>query len=178
MASYRRSYVVEVETDTPAYVWSGVGDLEVASKTYSGAGELLSLPDLRQLINGISERIEFTISGVSEQALRMLVEDKASLYLAEAKIGYVEFDNDWQLAGSVVYEWQGIADLIETTSESSEGGRTRIVKIGLSRGESFRSNPKLAFFTDADQKKRSATDAIFSHVAGIDRGVTRRFGPK
>jgi hypothetical protein len=36
----------------------------------------------------------------------------------------------------------------------------------------------MAFFTDADQKKRSSTDTIFDHVAAINAGTSRRFGPK
>ena len=65
MANHRFSYLFEVESEPPAYLWTGDGQLEYDSKTYLGAGHILSLPDIKQLINGVSERLEVSFSGVT-----------------------------------------------------------------------------------------------------------------
>lgn len=182
MAGYRFSYLFELESEPPAYLWTGHGFLEVdidaETRRYLGAAHILSIPDLKQLINGVAERIEFGLSGVSAETLRLAQEDRASIELADARIGRINFDKDWQQAGDVEWLWHGFSDIITTGSTPSDTGRTRTITLGLASADTRRSNPQIAFFTDADQRKRSAGDAFFSHVGQINMGVTRRFGPK
>lgn len=178
MATHRFSYIFELECDPPCYLWTGHGQLDIGPKTYLGAGHLISLPDVKQLINGVAERLEISVSGVSQEALRLFLEDRESVYLASAKIGRVNFDDNWQIDGDIEWQWQGFADLISIKSSPNESGRTRSITIGLGNEDTRRSNPNISFFTDADQRKRSADDAFFSHVGQINAGVTRRFGPK
>ena len=92
-------------------------------------------------------------------------------------IGRVEFDADWQVSGQIAWEWRGEADVMTVTSQRSDDGRERTISLSIRSGDTRRSNPMPAFFTAADQKRRSPTDDIFSHVAAINAGVTRRFGP-
>lgn len=178
MASLRHSYVFELDCDPPVRLWTGFGDLVVDGIHYLGADGLISTPDVRQLINGVSERIEFNISGVSNEANRVLQEDKASVYLAAARFGRVIFDENWQTTNSIAWEWEGQCDLLNTNSAQNEGQRTRTVSVGMGSADTRRSNPQIAFFTDADQRRRSPTDAFFSHVSRITQGSTRRFGPR
>jgi len=175
MASHRFSYLIEVDCTPPAYVWTGHGRLEYASKTYLGAGHILSVPDIKLLINGVAERLEFSFSGVSEESLRLAVEDRETVYLAPARIGRVTFDTDWQVTG-IDWQWHGVADGITVASRPTDNGRERKVTIKLASADTKRSNPQIAFFSDADQRKRSPDDVFFSHVAKINRGVSRRFG--
>lgn len=182
MAGYRFSYLFELQSDPPAYLWTGHGflDVEIDSETrrFLGAAHILTVPDLRQLINGIAERIEFSLSGVSPETVRLAQEDRASIELADARIGRINFDQEWQQDGDVEWLWHGFSDIITTGSAPSENGRNRTITLGLASADTRRSNPQIAFFTDADQRKRSAGDAFFSHVGQINMGVTRRFGPK
>ena len=178
MATHRFSYIIEVESTPPAYLWTGDGPLEYEGKDYLGAAHILSLPDIKQLINGISERLEVSFNGVSEETLRLAIDDRDTIYLAPTRIGRVEFDSDWQISGDVTWLWTGRADVITPKSSPSEGGRQRSISIGFSSGDTMRSNPKAAFYTDADQRKRSADDAFFSHVGQINAGIVRKFGPK
>lgn len=178
MAIHRFSYLFELESDPPAYLWTGLGDLLLDGVTYRGAGHIISIPDLKQIINGIAERIDFSVSGVSAETLRLAQEDRASIELAPARIGRIGFDEEWQVAGPINWIWHGFADIIQTRSSPGENGRTRVLSLGLASHDTRRSNPQLAFFTDADQRKRSPDDAFFSHVAQISVGITRRFGPR
>lgn len=180
----RQSIIVRIDSEVPARLWQGVGDIlipaddvEPEEAIYLGGGELISVPDFQQLINGTAERIEFTISGVSAQAIAMAVEEASSVKGAALHIGIATFDEAWQLT-DVSWEVELRCDSLTVSSQASQTGRQRAITLSVGSDDTGRSRAPIAFFTDADQKRRSATDNIFSHVAGMVLGKSRRFGPK
>lgn len=178
MAVYRHSFVFEMDTETPVRLWTGHGRLAVGGTTYLGAAELLSIPDIKQFVNGVSQRIEFGLSGISDTAIRILEEERDSVHLAKSRFGRVAFDQDWQIISGIAWEWEGVADVLTIHSGPSDNGRTRSITVGMGNSDTFRSNRQPAFFTDADQRRGHPTDKFFSHVAKITAGASRRFGPK
>jgi hypothetical protein len=177
MPAHRLSYLFEVDTDTPVRLWTGHGQLIAEGTEYDGTGQLIGLPDIKALINGVAERLDVTISGVSPDALRLLDDERHTIPQSPARIGRVSFDDEWQVSG-VEWLWQGVADSVNIGSQPSENGRIRTVSIGFASGNTRRSNPQIALFTDADQRKRSSDDAFFSHIGQISAGITRKFGPR
>lgn len=186
MASYRESFVARVDCDPPALLWSGLGPLAVPAdavipapgETALGAGQLIDVPDFQQLIGGTAERIDITFSGVDEETIRLALEDAPSVRGARVDVGTVQFDSDWQILS---VEWENTFEarsLTVSRPQASEGSAiVRSISLTIVQGSTTRSRAKLAFFTDADQRRRSSDDAIFSHVAGINAGTSRRFGP-
>lgn len=184
MAAHRISVLFRLACDPPVYLWSGFGDLPTApdaidpgGASWRGAAELISVPTLKQLINGEADRIEVKVSGVSPQMLSLAHEDRASVKGAAAHIGLIEFDDAWQQSGPIKWQWTGRGGVIITESVEADNGRQWSVSLSMASADTLLSNPRLAFFTAADQAKRSPTDQFCSHVAGISTGTTRRFGP-
>jgi hypothetical protein len=184
MATSRASILFRLACDPPVYIWSGFGDLETPADdldttgaSWRGAGELVSVPTLKQLINGEADRIEVKVSGVSPYTLRLALEDRASVKGAAANIGIIEFDEDWQQAGDIRWQWTGVGGVIVTESVETDTGRQWSITLSMASADTLLSNPRLSFFTAADQAKISPTDQFCSHVAGISQGTTRRFGP-
>lgn len=184
MPSYRESYVFRIDTVNPATLWSGnglimlPGDAVLPDDTLvHGGGELINIPDLEQLINGLAQRIEITLSGVSEEAIRMAEEEALHVPGAAVHIGRISFGEDWQIAEPVAWEWAGQGKSLTVSSEPADKGRTRTLTLRLGAGETTRSRAPLAFFTDADQRREFPTDNFFDHVAGINNGTSRRWGP-
>lgn len=184
MAEYRESYIFRIETDEPAMFWTGYGDLVLPADSVLsepsvalGAGELVNLPDLEQLINGIAQRVEITLSGVSEETIVLAVDEAPQVSGAPVYIGRVQFDQAWQMVGAVEWEWSGEGRNLTVGGESSEGGRTRSLTLRVAAGDTTRSRSPLSFFTDADQRRDFPDDNVFSHVAGINAGTSRRWGP-
>lgn len=185
MAEVRESYLLKIDhPDEPARIWSGVGKLvipadivEAAPATYLGASQLLTVPDFQQLINGVAERLEFVVSGVDEETVRLALEDAPGVKNAGVYLGRVDFDSDWQLLG---VEWEATfrADCLTVESEGSSGRRQRTIKLSVGTDDTGRSYAPASYYTDADQRLRSATDKIFDHVARINRGTSRVFGPR
>ncbi|WP_375194642.1 hypothetical protein [Sphingobium sp.] len=185
MAIYRESIVARIDCDPPALLWSGYGPLPLPADTVIpsptialGGAELVSVPDFQQLINGTAERLDFTLSGVSEETMRLALEDAPSVKGARVDIGTVQFDEAWQVES---VEWEAVfeARSLKISRPTKQGDQvTRSITLTIVQGDTTRARAKNAFFTDADQRRRSPTDAIFSHVAGINAGTSRRFGPK
>ena len=185
MGLYRESFIFRIATDPPALFWTGEGDLEVPADAVvgvdpvivQGGADLINIPDLTQLINGLAERVEFVVSGVSEQTIEFAQDEADQVPGARVDIGRIDFDEDYQQAGDVEWEWSGEARKLAVSSEVSQEGRTRSITLTVSAGDTTRSRSPLAFFTDADQRRRSADDDVFSHVALINSGTSRRWGP-
>lgn len=186
MALVRESYLLRIGTPTPVRVWSGVGDLSIPNDAvepvngaiYLGAGQLLSAPDFQQLINGLAERLEFVISGVSEEATQLALEEAEGVKNAAVHVGRIDFDANWQRLGAVEWEATFRADVLTLESDAQAGTRVRTLKVSVGTADTGRSYAPVAFFTDADQRLRSPTDAFFDHVAGINAGTSRIFGPR
>ena len=184
MALYRESFIFRLETDEPAMFWTGHGDLllpaddVLAAPTLAlGGGDLVNLPDLEQLINGIAQRVEVRLSGVSQRTAVLAAGEAAQVAGAAAYIGRVEFDEAWQQAGPVEWEWTGEGRKLAVAGDDGEDGRMRTLTLTLAAGDTTRSRAPLSFFTDADQRRDFPTDSVFSHVAGINAGTSRRWGP-
>ena len=182
----RESFGLRIDaTDGPVRVWNGVGDLPVPADAieaepavYWGGGELLNAPDFQQLIGGVAERLDIEISGANREMVRLAREDAEKVKGARVDFVRFDFDSQWQLE-NVEYETIFTVDTLRVQSEGGEA-RTRTIILSISSDNTDRSHAPVAFFTDADQRSRpgSTDDAIFSHVAAINSGTSRRFGPK
>lgn len=184
MAIYRRSYLFRLAVDPVLYVSTEHAPMvtpadsyDPAGATWLGGAHLLDIPSLKMLINGAADRIDIRVSGVDAATLRLAQDDRAEVQGAAVLIGYVHSDENWQIVGAPVWEWRGTADVMTITGQRSEGGRERTITLSVRAGDTRRSNPLPAFFTYADQHRRSSDDEFFDHVAQITAGVTRRFGP-
>jgi hypothetical protein len=184
MPSFHEVILFRLEANPPAYLWSGTGDLPVpadalaGATTYRGAGALLDVPEVKQLINGVADRIEVSVSGVDMQTQRYAAEDADSVPGSTVRFGTLVMDEFNQIAGMVDWEWEGVADVVGVDRTADEnGGVVRSVSLSIGAGDTGRSKSDLTFFTDADQRRRSPDDAFFSHIGQISATVTRPFGP-
>lgn len=185
MALYRESFVFRVGTPDPVILWSGHTDLPLSADEIIpddtialGAGDLVNIPDLDQLISGVAQRLDITLSGVTQRSIALAQSEAADVAGAKVNIGLIRFGPDWQVEGSIAWEWEGEARKLSVGSQATDSGRTRTITLTVAAGDTTRSRAPLAFFTDPDQRRRSADDVIFDHVASINQGTSRRWGPK
>lgn len=184
MPSYRESFVFVVDTDEPALFWTGHTDLLLPDDDVlpiptlvPGGGELINLPDLEGLLNGTAQRVEVVFSGVSARAVALATEEATDVAGRAVHIGRVDFDEEWQIAGPVAWEWTGEAKKLTVGGDATSEGRSRTITFTVGAGDTTRGRAPFAFFTDADQRRDFPDDAIFSHVGGINAGTSRRWGP-
>lgn len=181
-----RVLLVRIATDEVARFCSGVSpvripadDIETVDDAYYyGGGLLADIPDIDQLINAIASRNTYALSGVSAKTLAVFQEEMAQLEGARVDVGVAYQDAQLQITS---VEWAG---QLFTGSPSIDdkpgqnGGRTRSISLSLGTDFTDRSTAKISFFTHSDQQRRSPGDMIFDHIAGINAGTSRSFGPK
>lgn len=184
MPLYRESFLFLINTPTPGLFWTGHTDLLIpaggpvsAESLALGGGDLTNLPDLEELINGTAQRVEIVFSGVSPEAVAMATADAADVPGASCHIGRLEFDENWQLASAISWEWAGEAQKLSVNSDTGPEGRRRSISLVAAAGAATRSRSPFSYFTDADQRRDFPDDLFFSHVAGINAGTSRRWGP-
>lgn len=183
MPSYRESFVFYIDTPDPAVFWSGHGPLLLPADDVvptpimiAGAGELVDIPALEQLINGKAQRLDAIMSGVSEETVAIAADEASTVPGCAVNIGRIEFDDAWQIT-AVDWEWSGEARGLTVSSQQGDQGRTRSITLAVVAGDPSRRRPALAYFTDADQRFDFPDDEAFSNVSGITAGTTRRWGP-
>jgi hypothetical protein len=176
-----RNVLIRIGTTPPARIWSGIGDLQVPADgtetedaaRYLGGGELLDgLNDIEQLINGTAARIDINVSGVAAATVKLALEEADEVKGATVDIGVAEFDDLWQLVG-VTWQAQYRADKLSITRQEN----TRVITLSMGSDDTGRSRTINAYWTHADQIRRSPTDLFFDHVSGINAGTSRIFGP-
>jgi hypothetical protein len=177
----KRNTIIRFGTTPPARLWSGSGDLRIPvdgietedGARYLGGGELLDgLTDLDQLINGTADRIEIAVSGVTAATVKLALEEADDLKGSDVDIGIVEFDDHWQVT-SVIWAARYRADKLSISRPPG----TRTITVSLGSDDTGRSRTPNAYWTSADQRRRSPDDAFCDRVSGLNAGTSRAFGP-
>jgi hypothetical protein len=154
--------------------WGGVGSLQIASDlvettnnaTYYGVGEIVDLPDLEQLINGVAQRAEFILSGaaVDSRLIQIANEEAETVRRGRVNIGLVFFDQDWQLALPTKWVWEGYADSLDPEADPRGGQRVRRLRLSVGSAFTGRRRPNPAYYTDLSQQARSSGDLFCERV--------------
>lgn len=164
----RRSVLLYIETDEPVRAWTGVGAFQKAADAvdteggvYLGLGEMQDIPALQQLMNGVAQRIELSLSGVDARIVELADADAPEVRSKAVHIGLQFFDADWQPLAGTFWIWDGEADVIKTDTVSSpDFGRFRTVSLSVGSITTGRRRPLLQNFTRAQQRRRSSDDAF------------------
>lgn len=165
----RVGYFFRLETAPVVRLWLGAGDIKPGvnvldddGATYTGFGEISAIPELSQLINGAAERIEFTVSGVSGDILKIASGGDAQQVKGKrASVGFALFGTDWQLLGSIKWIRTYIADFLSIQQALTDDPTQPIMRtISLSCGSllTARRRPSLSYFTNQDQLARHPGD--------------------
>ena len=174
----RMALLFRMETDPVERVWSGIGDftippdlIEPSGATYSGIGQMISVPSFQQLINGQAERLEFEIASVSQEIVALARSEAITVQGAPVQLGFCVLDEGLQQITPTAWIWDGVADVVTPKAQGD------IRTITLSVGSLFtgRRRGSLSYWTDAQQQQRSPGDKACSNVAGYTAETTKRF---
>ena len=108
--------------DTPVYVWNGVGDLTVNSKTYTGLGDFLHIESIEETAEVRSTGLTLSLSGIDSSANSLLT--KALTYPYQGRVCTVHVG--LRSAASSMFEvFSGYMDQL-TISESPESSSIQL----------------------------------------------------
>jgi hypothetical protein len=149
--------------------------VETAPAIYLGMGQLVGLPAVSQLVNGVADRVSFGLSGVSADLLALADAEAESVRGAAVLLGVMALGPDWQPLTTMKWIWQGEVDAVEGTMQEDRGEQVRTVSLSVGTAYTGRKRPRHGYYTDADQKRRSATDRFCERVSRYSQGSTRKW---
>lgn len=171
---------IRVDTDPALHIWFGVNDIPARfdsidgeGTVYLGGGRLIGLPTLEVLLNGISDAVEFTVSGVDPSTGQAMLDDLPEVRGALVHIGITTLDDYFQPMTAVLPLWQGVAARVAESMPPVTGRDNPTLTLSLSvvAGENMRSRPSRALWSSAQQRAISPTDAFCDNTIRLSRGV-------
>jgi hypothetical protein len=173
-------------TDPVVRLWGGAGDLamgedlieDTEGAIYTGMGELLSLPQVNALVNGLAERVEFQLSGaaISGEIAAIAGTEAADIRGAVVHLGFMVFGADMQQLSPTAWLWDGVADSLKVSRQGDDqGGVSRAIGLSVGSLLTGRQRANLGYFSDADQRRRSSDDAYCSLVKTYSAGSTKNW---
>jgi hypothetical protein len=180
----RPAVLLRIATDPVIRLWLGaVRDLAIAADAvedvdgaiYQSMGLLVDVPQLNQLVNGQAARVEFQVSGVAVTGeVAALASGSASdIRGARVNVGFLAFDANWQIGTPVLWPWEGEADSLTVERQADASGATRVLRLSVGTALTGRRRPAINYFTDSDQKLRTADDDFFSEIRRYSAASTK-----
>jgi hypothetical protein len=179
----RVGFFFRLDTDPVVRLWLGIGKIAVSSvfepdgAVYRGFGEIADFPQLRALINGTAERVEFTVSGVTGEVLRIASGGDAQQVKGRmVSAGFAVMDQNWQLVGSVKWIRTYTADYLsiaQTVPTDPAQSTSRSVTLSCGSLLTARRRPSLSYFTDQDQQSRFPGDRFCERVPTYANGFNK-----
>lgn len=161
--------------------WPGFGELVADGRLYQGTGGIGTLTPMESGPSGGVDEMTYSIAGPPE-ILQRFPEDQAETIGRDVEVLLRFFDARRQDEGGNFVEWALLSDPIHVfagkmgplTAEHSPGSTSerpmRQVSVTAQNAWINRSRPQYAFFTDLDQKARSAGDNMFALTAKLVEG--------
>lgn len=170
-------------TPTPVRLWLGIGKIEPGVNTidltgaaYSGFGELIDVPSVQQLINGTAERVEFRLSGVSEEILALAASEASTVKTKRCSLGIGIMDSGWRLLGAIHWMRHYRSDFLfvdETLVDAPGNPVVRTVVLSVGSATTGRRRPGLSYLTDQDQQRLSPGDRFCERTNFYSRGTSK-----
>lgn len=151
-------FAIDIDFDSgPLYVWSGMGDLVIGSKTYLGVGDLLNVSTLEETTEMEAKGAVITLSGIPASYLELALTEP---YQGRECIIYLGMLNDPSAYTEV---FSGELDQMNVSEEASTASISVTVENVLIKLE----RAVVRRFTNEDQKSRYPSDKGLEFVAAL-----------
>ena len=161
-----------MDTTPVVRLWLGIGEIkpginayDAANETYSGLGQLIDVPAIQQLINGVADRVTFHVSGVSADTSAMASTEADVVKGKAVALGMCLFGESWQQLGVPVWLWRGTADFVTRQQQSDGKTTTRVIELSVGSLFTSRRRRGLSYLTDHDQQLRHPGDLFCERTA-------------
>lgn len=142
-------------------LWSGVGDKDWDSRTWTGAGHVLDVSAVKEDRSRRFKEMTFTLSGLDAANISLVENEDYQDRPAHVWFGLLDAD------GAVVADptevFQGEVDVIRDRDE----GETATIVCTVSIEDTAQERARNTRYTDQDQRRIDATDTFFAYVTEI-----------
>lgn len=178
--SHQLGIFLNIQTEPPLHMWFGVNDIPAQidgidenGTIYYGGGRLSGVPSLETLVNGTSDSVEFSMSGIDPATGSAIISSIPVVRGAGVFVGVTTLDQYYQPMTAIIPIWNGAGSHLVETSQSVSGNANRSMTLSLmvTSGEDTRSRPARSLWSSAHQKAEHPTDLFCDGTALLARGV-------
>lgn len=183
--SHQLGIFLRVDTDPGLHIWFGVNDIpanfdsiDPDGTVYLGGGRLIGVPTLEVLVNGTSDSVEFTLSGLDPATAAKTLDSIPKVRGADVHMGLTTLDQYFQPMSGIIPIWTGVASHVGEQSPAVESGQNAAITLSLAvvSGEATRSRAARSLWSGPHQKANSPTDLFCDPAARLARGVQPSWG--
>ncbi|MCD7109703.1 hypothetical protein LRX75_11710 [Rhizobium sp. DKSPLA3] len=178
--SHQLGIFMRVGTDPPLHLWFGVNDMPIGfdsidptGTVYLGGGRLQGIPTLEILVNGTSDSVEFTVTGIDPETGSKMIDSLPPVRGAEVHMGITTLDQYFQPMSSIIPLWCGTASHVGESRPAVQSGQgsSLTLSLAVASGNETRSRPSRSLWSSAHQKAIYPTDKFCDGTARLARGV-------
>lgn len=178
--SHELGLFLRVDTDPPLHLYFGVNDIPIGfdsidpdGTVYLGGGRLIGIPSLEVLVNGTSDAVDFTISGVDPATGARMLDSIPPVRGKLVQMGLTTLDEYYQPMTDIIPIWTGTASHPKEARAPIQAGETATLSLSLAvvAGENTRSRAARSLWSSAHQKALAPTDLFCDQTARLARGV-------
>jgi len=180
-------WACDLQFDSPneLYFWSGIGNLTLDGNTYTGAGDLLNISELRESSDIAAYGATLTLSGIPTSQIDLALSEPYQGRKAIVKFGVITGGDGYLLTedGMILETEAGGGILLEDGSIThtsftvftgemdqmniSYGPETVTISLEVESRLVDLERPRIRRYTDADQRSRYPGDEAFSFVTRL-----------
>lgn len=178
--SHELGLFLRVDTDPPLHLYFGVNDIPIGfdsidpdGTVYLGGGRLVGIPSLEVLVNGTSDAVDFTISGIDPATGARMLDSIPPVRGKLVQMGLTTLDEYYQPVTDIIPIWTGMASHPKEARAPIQAGETATLSLSLAvvAGENTRSRAARSLWSSAHQKALAPTDLFCDQTARLARGV-------
>jgi hypothetical protein len=178
--SHKLGIFLHLATSPALRIWFGIHNIPAGFESvdgdgsvYQGGGMLVGVPLLEVLVNGASDNVDFTLSGLNPGLASTTLQTIPPVRGAALYMGITTLDDYYQPMSKIIPIWRGIASHISSSRPTVQGAVSPTTALSLSvvAGEATRSRPAYTLWSSAQQKILSPTDLFCDGTSRLARGV-------
>lgn len=181
-SSHTLGIFMRIDTTPTGRFWMGTSDIPIKFKgtsieadggTYIGGGVLGGIPTLEALINDVAERVEFQMSGLTQDQSAIFNANVPEVRGKKVHVGFTVLDTDYKPVSDIIPIWTGSASFFSERSPPVGSTETPLITMALSvaSGAVTRSRPSASLWSHAHQQALYPTDDFCKGTARLARGV-------
>lgn len=179
--SHQLAVFFRLDIDPPLRLWMGINDVPAKIKSvdgsgaeYVGAGRLIGIPELEVLINGVADRIDFTLSGVTPDQAQEVDLRTIDIRGKDIHVALTVLDDYYQPIVDPIPVWTGRASFVAENVAPVSGMQSPTIALALSAGAGVPSRERVSasLWSDAQQQALYPGDLFCAGTARLARGVS------
>ena len=158
--SHQLGIFLRIDTDPALHLYFGVNDIPIGfdsvdpdGTVYLGGGRLIGVPSLEVLVNGTSDAVDFTISGIDPETSSRMLDSIPPVRGKLVQLGLTTLDQYYQPMTSIIPIWTGVASHPKEAKPPIEEGQSPTLSLSLAvvAGENMRSRKSSSLWSEPQQ---------------------------